>query len=132
MRPVYVYRLVVDLPDGVDWANPPEAWLEEHGVYGGHYDEDPPRFSWPARRNYLSPKGAREAADRLISYGAHVTIRRSLPVRVPDEPCATTDTASYCDQCARGDHPGRHEREAFGVEATFCLCDCSIIALEAP
>lgn len=50
-RPVYVYRLKVDYPVGVDWSNPPEGWepIVVPGVEGDHETT----FAWPARKHYL-------------------------------------------------------------------------------
>lgn len=79
-RPLYVYRLVVEYPDGIDWTNPPALWVEEFGEYVDNGYEDPPTFSWPNRRHYLSMSGAKLAADRLRSYGCVVGINRSEAV----------------------------------------------------
>ncbi len=79
-RPLYVYRLEVEYPDGVDWRNPPKLWLEENGDQSAGFDDhgyDPPLFSWPNRRHYLSISGAKLGAERLRSWGCVVGIHRS-------------------------------------------------------
>lgn len=85
-RPLYVYRLVVEYPDGIDWTNPPALWVEEFGDVDTGRDDatgaylDPPTFHWPNRRHYLSMSGAKLAAERLRSYGCVVGINRSETV----------------------------------------------------
>ncbi len=77
-RPLYVYRLVVEYPDGVDWRNPPKLWMEERGQDGQIGDgERESYFSWPNRRHYLSISGAKLGAERLRSWGCVVGIQRS-------------------------------------------------------
>lgn len=73
---IHVYRLVVTLP-----AEPPEDW--HRIIYGyepsmpTHPNEDEPRFSWPARRLYLSASGAAKRKRLLERLGAIVTVERS-------------------------------------------------------
>jgi hypothetical protein len=85
MNDVRVWRLVVELPEGVGWANPPQAWLDwraEVEQDWGSVDPNAPEinFSWPQRRNFLSRGAALRMAERLRSYGATVTVERSDPV----------------------------------------------------
>lgn len=79
-RPVYVYRLDVTYPEGVDWRNPPKAWLEERAEEGPLDDGRERYFAWPTRRHYMSREGAMNRADLLAEWGCIVTIERSNPV----------------------------------------------------
>ena len=84
-RPTYVYRLVVTIPEGVDYSNPPQAWTDymtELGAWSSPNPDAPePMFFWPARRNFLSQASAKKHAERLRSYGAAVEIVRSLALQ---------------------------------------------------
>ncbi len=87
-KPVHVYRLVVKLPPGSEepgWA--PEEWSDICDRLGW-CDEyrDPPRFSWPTRRTFLSRAAAERRAGFLREYGAEVAVVRSYAViwRDPD------------------------------------------------
>lgn len=73
MGQVYVYRLDVTYPEGVNWLNPPAAW--EPGD-----DPEGSGFQWPRVHPYLSRSGAKSRADLLVRYGCEVTIERSNPV----------------------------------------------------
>lgn len=77
-RPVYVYRLKVDYPVGVDWRNPPEGW--EPTVVPGVEGDHETTFAWPARKHYVSQKGAEGRADLLRGWGCTVVIERSKRV----------------------------------------------------
>ena len=76
-RQVYVWRLVVTLPEGSDepgWE--PEEW--DGYKYG---DESPDRrFVWPRRRLYLNGAAAGQRAALLRSWGAEVVMERSAAV----------------------------------------------------
>lgn len=78
-RPVFVYRLDVAYPaDSSEPGWEPEGWEPDWIAP----DETRP-FAWPAVRLYLSESGARGRARLLHSYGATVTIHRSLAVEWP-------------------------------------------------
>ncbi len=94
MSDVFVYQLIVELPDGVARDNPPEEWVRwwaeqiapDYSVNPGAVTADDlrgyaPDFSWPTRRNFFQLEAARKLAERLRSYGATVEIVRSEPVR---------------------------------------------------
>jgi hypothetical protein len=81
-RPVYVYRLDVVYPEGVDWRNPPPAWEPDTFVYGDGETADT-TFHWPQIRQYLSARAAENRANLLRKYGATVTVVRSQPVEWP-------------------------------------------------
>jgi hypothetical protein len=81
-----VYRLVVVYPPtshyeaegewDLDWE--PENW--ERPPWNGDPDADD-SFHWPrANRRYLSRTEAERRAGLLMSYGAKVSVERSLPV----------------------------------------------------
>ena len=75
---VFVYRLVVTLPEGSDapgWR--PEGYEDEYGRY---QDDDETPFRWPKRRLYLSASAASRRASLLTRWGADVAIVRSQPV----------------------------------------------------
>ncbi len=74
----YVYRLVITYPEGIDWRNPPENWVEEFIP-----PDDSTTFQWPRERKYLSERGAAIRAMTLRSYGCTVTVERSNPVTWP-------------------------------------------------
>lgn len=82
-RPVYVYRLVVEYPEGVDWRNPPKGWVPLEAPHPEGSDVQ--RFSWPTRRHYMSREGATNRADLLAEWGCIVTIERSNPVTWGDQ-----------------------------------------------
>jgi len=80
MRHSFVYRLHVTYPEGIDWRNPPENWVEPEGSWGEV------AFHWPKVRHYLSAHAANRRAELLRHYGCVVTIERSRPVEwAPDE-----------------------------------------------
>lgn len=81
--PVYVYRLVVEYPEGVGPDNPPKKW--EPMVVDTIDGPERQVFSWPTRIHYMSRAGANERADLLRRWGCTVTIKRSNPVTW-DEP----------------------------------------------
>jgi len=75
-RSMFVYRLVVEYPEGSDapgWE--PEGWEPEWFTL----DETAP-FRWPRVRSYFSLSGATARARLFARYGANVTIERSAPV----------------------------------------------------
>lgn len=86
MKSTYVYRLVVDIPEGVNYLNPPQAWLDymaevnDSDRWGGP-EYGRPFFAWPQRRNFLTKAPADRMAERLRSYGATVAVERSQPVQ---------------------------------------------------
>ena len=91
-RPVYVYRLKVEYPEGVDWRNPPKAW--EPMVIDHPEGPDTQMFFWPTRKHYMSRPGAADRKALLESWGCKVEIERSDPVTwsaVPVDPAATTE-----------------------------------------
>lgn len=70
-RPVYVYRLEVEHPEGdapipASWADQPDSWSWTP--------------QWPAARRYLSQSGAETRARLLRSMGCTVKIVRSQRV----------------------------------------------------
>ena len=74
-RPVYVYRLDITYPPGSrerGWE--PPGWVIS-GPNG--YEDDPGEFRWSRERAFLSPSGAKHAADLFRGYGATVEIVRS-------------------------------------------------------
>lgn len=77
-RPVYVYRLEVEYPEGIDWRNPPKGWVPN--VIDGPEGQDVQLFTWPARKHYMSRSGAETRADILREWGCKVVINRSNPV----------------------------------------------------
>lgn len=84
-RKQYAYRLVVTYPEGVGWANPPQAWkgdLDDDLAYNSDPEADN-GFHWPRVRPYLSRSGAKARADLLVRYGCTVTIERSDPITWP-------------------------------------------------
>lgn len=91
-RKTYVWRLDVTLPpEASDPGWEPDAWLEELPPYpeGGM----PPEamedgFRWPRQRRFLSESGAKKQAALFRKYGAEVTIKRSAPVKWPQNEAA--------------------------------------------
>lgn len=78
-RPVYVYRLVVEYPEGSQrWGWAPDGW--EKPEWDGNPDADL-SFRWPQVRMCLSAGTAKRRAKLLESYGAKVLIERSAPVQ---------------------------------------------------
>lgn len=90
LRQLYVYRLVVVLPELKN--DEPDNWDEICRVrgwaastdQGDEYDgPGATTFSWPRRRLFFSATSARKRADYLRECGATVTIERSWPVTFP-------------------------------------------------
>lgn len=88
-RPVYVYRLRVEVPpesvDDPDWypESPSfeiERWYDHEQDTGARVLR---RFRWPQRRLYLSGGAARSQARRLREWGATVEVERSEAVEWP-------------------------------------------------
>jgi hypothetical protein len=78
VRTLYVYRLVVTLPEGSDepgWR--PEEYDDQYSRY---QDDDETQFRWPRRRLYLSSEAAHARANLLRRWGADVKVERSEPV----------------------------------------------------
>jgi len=69
----YVYRLDITYPE-VDPRHPPDAWVCDMQDWGRE-DE---WFHWPQERQFLSLKGAKNRAERLVRYGCIVEIERAL------------------------------------------------------
>lgn len=73
-RPLYVYRLEVEHPEGEPPM--PPGWADENDR--GVYERPPP--TWPTTRRYLSQSGADARARLLRSMGCTVEVIRSRPV----------------------------------------------------
>ena len=73
-RPVRVWRLRVFYPLGsLEPGWEPEGWDNPQW----HHLDDPPQFTWPRNRNYLSEPGAVGRAKLLGQYGAEVIVEAS-------------------------------------------------------
>jgi hypothetical protein len=90
-RKTYVYRLLVKYPDGSKepgWR--PAYWSDPQFLAGlsrkQRRELAKAKFRWPRVRRCLSSSTAYQLAWRLQSYGARVTIRRSMPVQWSDRP----------------------------------------------
>lgn len=80
---MYVYRLVIQYPEGSDrkgWW--PAAWYtlsdraRRKAIKKG--------FHWPKERKFLSASSAYDRAWLLRWYGAKVTVQRSAPITWPE------------------------------------------------
>jgi hypothetical protein len=76
MTRVFVYRLLVEYPEGVDWQNPPDAWTPDT-FYDSDGTPEETTFSWPRERCYLSRGAAEKRANLLRSYGCTVRMLRA-------------------------------------------------------
>lgn len=85
-RPVHVYRLVIDYPEGsrqsgwrpAVWRYPPPDTPRKIRRYIRRAE-----FRWPRERMFLSSSGAYQRAGLLRWYGASVEVERSLAVEWP-------------------------------------------------
>lgn len=78
---VYVYELQIQYPPGSKvpgWQ--PEGWVPEPSRFQDGDEVPGQTFKWPSERLFLSSGGAVKRARRLLSYGATVQVKRSLPV----------------------------------------------------
>ena len=81
----HVYRLDIIYPEGSGapgWA--PANWPHPAAPRKLRRQMTRRGFTWPRERMFLSSSGAYYRAWLLESYGAEVTVRRSLPVEWPD------------------------------------------------
>jgi hypothetical protein len=86
-RQVYIYRLVVTLPEGSEsWGWEPDnwaAWCKDHGWMAYDREEGVTTFSWgryTRRKHFMSNGAAERRAKWLREFGATVVVQRSLPV----------------------------------------------------
>jgi len=83
MRTKRIYTLDVEYPEGVDYHNPPQAWLDyinSLDIYG-----DEPAFHFPRRRNFLTKDAAERRAGYLREYGCVVKVIASKPIEWSDD-----------------------------------------------
>jgi len=89
-RYVYVYRLLIQYPEGSDqpgWQ--PAAWsqLARTGRWWSYVlPKRPARFRWPRERMWLSSSAAYHRAYLLRVLGCSVTVQRSVPVVFDEQP----------------------------------------------
>ena len=90
-RPLYIYRLAVEIPDHLRWPHEPDNWPEVYERHGWDATPDPHPdawsngFQWPRYdRRYHSKQAADKRAAFLRDLGATVVVERSLPVEWPN------------------------------------------------